>query len=311
MKNAKLEKALGLLKDGLENLFLSDAYRQYLQTMARFHQYSLNNCLLIAMQCPNATLVHGYNAWQKDFNRHVKKGERGIVIFAPMYMKDDEENDTKASEDPKKWVSFKAVSVFDISQTEGDPLPVIGIDSLIGEVDGYQRLEKAILAISPVPICFDDIAGDAKGYYSSNKEQIVIQKDMSQVQTIKTLIHEISHAKLHDVNHMKQENEFIGRHTAEIQAESIAYVVCSHFELDTAEYSFPYIAGWSPEAGTAELIHSLDVIRNTANLIIEDIEKELSFEVKSEGNHNCAINGLKCIRHTGKDDSSYSDRISE
>ncbi len=246
--------------------------------MSKFHQYSVNNCILIAMQRPDATCVAGYNAW-KSLGRFVKKGERGIRILAPCPIKKakagTESKTTHTTGDPEEekeviTTLFRAVTVFDYAQTEGKPLPSIGPDELTGNCDRYDEIMQAITRVCSVPIRFDDIPGGAKGYFSRSNQEIVIQNSMGSAQTIKTALHELSHSILHSKKEMTKD-----RCHAETEAESVAFVVSTHFGLDTSEYSFPYLAGWSSSSEEKEVLESLDTIRKTAGSIIEDLETEL------------------------------------
>ena len=302
----KLNAIMKKLEDGVKDLFTSENYQKYLRTMSKFHHYSFNNTLLIALQRPDATLVAGYGAWQQKFHRQVKKGEKGITILAPVPVKEKADPETVTDHDSadhhggtdhhssvnhqgaeptygdpgaqnteKISLYFRPVSVFDLAQTEGEPLPTIGVDELTGSAEGYPAFMKAMTALSPVPIRFDEIEGGAKGYYHTANKEIVIQKDMSEAQTMKTCVHEVSHAILHDRDHMKAEGLLKDRHTKEVEAESVAFAVCAHFMLDTSDYSFPYIAGWSSSVDMKELKASMDTIRRTAGEMIDGIEVEL------------------------------------
>ncbi len=247
------------LEEGVKALFTSERYTEYLKTMSKFYNYSFNNTVLIALQRPEATLVAGYSAWQKNFHRQVKKGEKGIQIIAPSQRKekelvekfDPETNEPILGPDgqPETEVvehvvsDFRVVRVFDISQTYGEPLPELAIPDLTGQVQNFPLFLQAVKELSPVPIRFGETEGEAKGYYSNKKKEIVVKEDMSESQTIKTLIHEIAHAKLHDREVLEQTGEEKDQRTKEIEAESIAYTVCQYFGLDTSDYSFPYIAG--------------------------------------------------------------------
>ena len=254
----RMKEITDRLETGIQELFDSDRYKAYLTTMAKFHNYSFNNTLLIAMQ--GGQLVAGFNKWKDTFHRTVKKGEKGIKILAPAPYKVkqkmeklDEQGKPILDKDGKPLTeektvqipAFKVVSVFDVSQTEGEPLPSIAVDELSGSVQDYQDFFKALEQTSPVPIGFEDIEGGAHGYFHLLDNRIAIQEGMSQLQTIKTAIHEIAHAKLHaiDPNDPEQTNRPDSR-TREVQAESVAYTVCQHYGLDTSEYSFGYVAGW-------------------------------------------------------------------
>lgn len=275
------------LEKGVEELFTSENYKTYLDTMSKFHTYSFNNTVLIAMQKPDASLVAGYDAWQKNFNRSVKKGEHGIRIIAPVEVKDrrtvgridpktkepvlDENGKQILDEVTVQSTRFRVTTVFDVSQTEGEPLPQIGVNELTGDVADFETFMKAIKEVSPVPIRMDDIESGAKGYYSLDAKEIVIQKGMSEQQTMKTIIHETAHAILHDKDTMKAQGIEKDKLTKEVEAESVAYTVCQHFGIDTSDYSFGYIAGWSSSMEMKELKSSMDTIRKTAAEIIEKV----------------------------------------
>ena len=287
----RVQELTDKLEQGLQDLFNSDSYRNYLTTMSKFHNYSFNNTLLIAMQKPDATLVAGYKAWQKNFERHVNKGEKAIRILAPAPYKIKEERDKidpvtqellldKDGNPQKEEVeitipAFRAVSVFDLSQTDGKPIPELASKELLSDVEGYQDLIRAVEAISPVPIELEEIAGDSKGYYDREAKRIAVQENMSESQTLKTMIHEVAHSKLHSKEVEQDEQMKKDRNTKEVEAESIAYTVCQHFGVDTSDYSFGYIAGWSSGRDTKELRASMDTIRRTASELITGIEEQL------------------------------------
>ena len=290
----KVQEITEKLEQGIKELFESEKYKTYLNTMSKFHNYSFNNTMLIAMQKPDATLVAGFKAWQKNFDRHVKKGEKGIRILAPAPYKIKEEqekldpvtgeimldkNGIPITEEVEiKIPAFRVVPVFDVSQTDGKELPDIGINELSGSVEDYEDFMQALTEVSPVPITYEDIDGHAKGYFHTTDHRIAIQEGMSQSQTVKTAIHEVAHAKLHD----RERNQDIvavldkDRNTKEVEAESVAYTVCQHFGIDTSDYSFGYIAGWSSDRDIKELKSSLDTIRKTASELITGIEDRLA-----------------------------------
>ena len=288
----KVKEITDKLEEGLKELFQSEKYKNYLSTMSKFHNYSFNNTLLIALQRPDATLVAGYQAWQRNFNRHVNKGERGIRILAPAPYKIKEERDKldpvtgevmlnkdgmpQTEEVEVKIPAFRAVSVFDVSQTDGEPIPELEAKELLSTVEGYEDFVKAVTFIAPVPVSFEDIPGDSKGFFSPTEKRIAVQEGMSESQTLKTMVHETAHSMLHD----KDVNKDIlapakDRNTKEVEAESIAYTVCQHFSIDTSDYSFGYIAGWSSGRDMKELKSSLDTIRRTASELITGIEGQL------------------------------------
>ena len=287
----RVQELTDKLEQGLQDLFNSDSYRNYLATMSKFHNYSFNNTLLIAMQKPDATLVAGYKAWQKNFERHVNKGEKAIRILAPAPYKIKEERDKidpvtqellldKDGNPQKEEVeitipAFRAVSVFDVAQTDGKPIPELAAKELLSDVEEYQDMIRAVEAISPVPIELEEIAGDSKGYYDREAKRIAVQENMSESQTLKTMIHEVAHSKLHSKEVEQDEQMKKDRNTKEVEAESIAYTVCQHFGVDTSDYSFGYIAGWSSGRDTKELRASMDTIRRTASELITGIEEQL------------------------------------
>lgn len=284
-----MNSILKSLETGVENIFTGDKYAQYLQTMSKFHRYSFNNTLLIAMQRPDATLVTGYRNWQ-SMGRQVKKGEKGITILAPAPIKRKREQEIldqnnkplldgngkpKTEEVEVIIPRFKPTTVFDISQTDGEPIETLAPEELTEAVADYELFMKAITEVSPVPIRFDEIEGEAKGYYHSVDKEIVIQKGMSDSQTIKTAIHETGHARIHDKDLMAEQGIEKDRLTKEVEAESVAYCVCSAFGVDTSEYSFPYIAGWSSGRDMKELKTSMDTIRKTAGEMIDELSDNL------------------------------------
>ena len=262
------------LEEGVKQVFESDKYREMLQCMSKFHHYSLNNCLLIAMQYPSASLVAGYRTWQKEFDRQVRKGEKGIRILAPCRYKVEKDTADDGDKEIIEITGFRVVSVFAYEQTEGRELPMIGVNELTGDVKNYHKLFNALKDICPVPICSEDIQGGTNGYYDDGANRIAIRSGMSQVQTIKTMIHEISHQRLHSKENMDEE-KLPDRSTKEVEAESIAYTVCSHFGLDTADYTFGYVAGWSSGKETKELKNSLERIRKTADEMITSINQAM------------------------------------
>lgn len=379
-KNAQqVREITDKLEQGIKELFESERFKEYLRTMSKFYNYSFNNTLLIAMQKPEATLVAGYTAWQRNFDRHVMKGEKGIRILAPAPYKTQmemEKIDPKTQKpvldaDGKPVTemvevmrpAFKVVSVFDVSQTEGKELPDIVVDELKGTVENYTAFFEALRQISPVPIGFEDISGGAKGYYHLEDRRIAIQDGMSEIQTVKTAIHEIAHAKLHALDQPEpepkwklvmvseggtthdyrtgfeseadalaaaeaddwryvDENRFEwrlevtedlseiqaqkkGRHTKEVEAESVAYTVCQRYGIETSDYSFGYIAGWSSDKETKELKGSLETIRKSAAEMIEGIDEKLKVllaekeaEVECEAEYPPRDEGIPVYRQT-------------
>ena len=284
-----MDSIMQSLESGVEELFTSNRYQEFLKTMAKFHNYSFNNTMLIAMQRPDATLVTSYKNWQ-SMGRQVMKGEKGITIIAPApYKKMKEKEVLDENQRPimgtdgkpkteKVEVTvphFKAVTVFDIAQTSGEPIQTLAPELLTAAVQDFDSFMQAIQKISPVPIRFDEIDGNANGYYHNADKEIVIKKGLSESQTLKTAIHETVHAKLHDNEIMESLGVEKDRLTKEVEAESVAYCVCSSFGLDTSDYSFPYIAGWSSSREMKEMKASMDVIRKTAGEMIDQLTEEL------------------------------------
>ena len=279
------------LEQGVKEIFTSERYTEYLNTMSKFHNYSFNNTLLITMQKPEATLVAGYQAWQKKFNRHVKRGEKGIQIIAPAPIREKQEiekidpvtkepvigDDGQPETEIVEMVipRFRVTTVFDVSQTEGEPIAELKVPELTGSVQFYDTFMQALQNISPVPIRMMNVEGEAKGYYHQTEKYIAIKEDMSNVQTMKTGVHEVSHALLHDREVMDAEGVLKDQTTKEVEAESIAYIVCNHFGLDTSEYSFTYIASWCESRDMKALKASMDTIRKTSAEIIGNIEEQM------------------------------------
>ena len=288
---SKMDTIMNSLERGVHEIFTSEKYHIYLNTMSKFHNYSFNNTLLIAMQRPDATLVAGYQTWKKKFNRQVQRGEKGIKIIAPAPIKekrrvekvDEETQEIVIGDDGQPETEiveritprFRVTTVFDVSQTEGEPLPTLGTTELEGNVVIYEDFMKGLEELSPVPFRFEDIGNGAKGYYSNSEKYIAIQRDMSNAQTMKTAVHETAHAILHDRDIMQENGVSKDRTTKEVEAESVAYVVCSHFGLDTSEYSFGYIASWSSGKEMSELRNSMDTIRTSSSQLITDITDRL------------------------------------
>ena len=279
------------LEQGVKEIFTSERYTEYLNTMSKFHNYSFNNTLLITMQKPEATLVAGYQAWQKKFNRHVKRGEKGIQIIAPTPVREKQEIE-KIDPDTQEPIigedgqpeteivemiipRFRVATVFDVSQTEGEPIAELEVPELTGSVQFYDTFMQALQSVSPVPIRMMNVEGDAKGYYHQTEKYIAIKEAMSNVQTMKTGVHEVSHALLHDREVMDAEGVLKDQTTKEVEAESIAYIVCNHFGLDTSEYSFTYIASWCESRDMKALKASMDTIRKTSSEVVENIEAQM------------------------------------
>ena len=284
-----MDSIMQSLESGVEELFTSNRYQEFLKTMAKFHNYSFNNTMLIAMQRPDATLVTSYKNWQ-SMGRQVMKGEKGITIIAPAPYKKMKEKEVldenqrpimgtdgkpKTEQVEVTVPHFKAVTVFDIAQTSGEPIQTLAPELLTAAVQDFDSFMQAIQKISPVPIRFDEIDGNANGYYHNADKEIVIKKGLSESQTLKTAIHETAHAKLHDREIMESLGVEKDRLTKEVEAESVAYCVCSSFGLDTSDYSFPYIAGWSSSREMKEMKASMDVIRKTAGEMIDQLTEEL------------------------------------
>jgi antirestriction protein ArdC len=286
----RIKEITDKLEQGIKDVFDSENYKNYLKVLSKFHRYSLNNTLLIAIQKPEATWVAGFKSWKNDFGRQVRKGERGIKIFAPCPYKIKKEMD-KIDPLTQKLVygsdgnpirveievtipAFKVVSVFDVSQTDGKELPSIEIDELTGSINHYGEFITALERASPAPILYEAIETDAKGYYNLKDKRIVINTGMSELQTMKTVIHEIAHAKLHDIDITAPRKEWtlIDKNTREVQAESVAYTVCQYYGLDTSEYSFVYVATWSKGREMSELKASLEVIHTAACELINKID---------------------------------------
>ena len=303
----KMKEITDRLEQGITELFDSERYKEYLKVMSRFHNYSFNNTLLIAMQKPDASLVAGFTAWKNNFQRNVIKGEKGIKIIAPSPFKVKQQTekidphtrkpvmgkDGKPAMEEKEVTipAYKVVSVFDVSQTEGKELPDIAVDELTGDVERYKDFFTALEKTSPVPIGFEKIIGGAHGYYHLEDKRIAIDEGMSELQTLKTAIHEIAHAKLHDIdlNAPKDEQQpRVDRRTREVEAESVAYTVCQHYGLDTSDYSFGYVAGWSSGRELAELKGSLETIRSTAAEIINSIDEHIAQIQKEQDKEQAA-----------------------
>ena len=291
----KMKEITDRLEQGIQDLFESDRFKEYLQVMSTFHDYSFNNTLLIAMQKPDATFVAGYTSWQQKYGRQVVSHAKSIKVIAPSPYKVKKEVDKIDPKTQKPVIgkdgkpvkeetevtvpAFKVVSVFDVSQTEGKELPTIGVDELTGDVAQYADFFKATEQASPAPVGFEKIESGAKGYYSQTEKRIAINESMSELQNLKTLIHEIAHAKLHDIDlnaPAEKQADRPDRRTREVQAESIAYAVCQHYGLDTSDYSFAYVAKWSSGRELAELKASLKTIRDTAAGLIADIDKNFA-----------------------------------
>ena len=302
----KLKEITDRLEQGITELFDSERYKEYLRVMSKFHNYSFNNTLLIAMQKPDASLVAGFSAWKNNFERNVMKGQKGIKIIAPSPFKVKQEmqkidphtqkpvigKDGKPVTEEKEITipAYKVVTVFDVSQTEGKELPDIAVDELTGDVDRYKDFFAALEKTSPVPIAFEKIEGGSHGYYHLADKRIALNEGMSELQTLKTAIHEIAHAKLHDIdlNAPKDGQPRVDRNTREVEAESVAYTVCQHYGLDTSDYSFGYVAGWSSGRELSELKSSLETIRSAAAEIINSIDANFAELQKAQDKEQTA-----------------------
>ena len=302
----KLKEITDRLEQGIAELFDSERYKEYLKVMSKFHNYSFRNTVLIAMQKPDASLLAGFSAWKNNFERNVMRGQKGIKIIAPSPYKIKQEmqkidphtqkpiigKDGKPVTEEKEVTipAYKVVSVFDVSQTEGKELPDIAVDELTGDVDRYKDFFAALEKTSPVPIAFENIEGGSHGYYHLEDKRIAINEGMSELQTLKTAIHEIAHAKLHDIdlNAPKDEQPRVDRRTREVEAESVAYTVCQHYGLDTSDYSFGYVAGWSSGRELSELKSSLETIRSAAAEIINSIDANFAELQKAQDKEQTA-----------------------
>ena len=331
-KNSKdrLREITDSIEQGIKDLFESDKYRQYLRTMSRFHRYSVNNTLLIAMQRPDATHIAGFSNWRNQFGRHVRKGEKGIQIIAPTpYKKKIDavkvDPDTKApildqngnavmEEIEIKIPMFRVVSVFDVSQTEGRPLPEI-VSDLTGDVQQYDIFMEALYRSSPVPVSIESIAPTTDGYFSLTEQSITIRAGMSEVQTVCATVHEIAHAKLHNYgiannqSEQSEETQKKDQRTKEVEAESIAYAVCQYYGIETSENSFGYIAGWSKGKDLEELRASLETINQTASELITDIDRYFMQLCEERGTEIPVENALKNVELSLEDDYDMIDGI--
>lgn len=277
-------------EDGIKDFLDSEPYKIFLKTMSQFHTYSLNNLILIVSQMPHATKVAGYKTWKNTFNRQVNRGAKSIKIIGGRPYKKTVEALENGKKEKKtiEGVSFFPVSVFDISQTSGDPLPQL-TKELSGDVEGYAKLFAALKQTSKFPVVFEELSNGVKGYCSLKDEKIAIKKGMSQSQTIKTLIHEMTHSELHGQESFRETT----RQTKEVEAESCAYVVCDHFGIDTRDYSFPYLAAWSSEKELPELKQSFDRILKEADSLIQKVDHHLELiqkEMTQEKTNDLGLN---------------------
>ena len=289
----KVKELLDKLEAGVKDVFESEQYKTYLKAMSKFHNYSFGNVMLILLQCPNASLVAGFHKWKKDFGRNVKKGEHGIMILAPCPQKKFIDREVEKPDGTKEMESvlvvrqrFKVAYVFDVSQTEGRELPSYGVDKLTGDVQHYEEIYNAIVAVSPVPVIFRDKQDSSEGCYNHKEQKIYINEGLSQIQTVSVMIHETAHAILHALP--VENGEIVGKHekdrrTREVEAESVAYIVCQHFGIETGDSSFAYVTSWSKNKELPELKASLECISKTASKMIEDItEKCPSLNISRE-----------------------------
>lgn len=280
-------KIIKQLEEGVTKLYESERYKEYLRTMSKFYNYSAPNCVLILNQCPEASYVAGYKTWQTNFERKVKKGETGIQILAPVKKQKeilvprvDKSTGTPVLNEYGKQIqdretirttSFRVTHVYDISQTEGKELPTI-VTQLTNDVTNFDSVVDALRDASPVPIDFEPL-NKANGYYSHTKKCIVVKDSLPEEQKIKTIIHEMAHATMHDSERNKSLPD---SRTREVQAESVAYIVCQHFGVDSSDYSFGYIGAWSSDKDMKELKSSLTQIQKTSNYLISNIEMQLT-----------------------------------
>ena len=295
----KVKEITDRLEEGLKELFEGEKYKSYLNTMSKFHNYSANNIQLIEMQCPDATYVAGYKAWQKNFERHVNRGERGIRILAPSpyKIKEEQEKIDPVTNEPVldrdgmpvveeveiKIPAFRVVTVFDYSQTDGKELPGLGVSELHGDVERYRDFMEALARVSPVPIRYEGMEGDRKGYFIDLNHPIAIKEGMGEAQTAKTGVHEVAHAKLH-AKEVEQETGIAkDRETKEVEAESIAYTVCAYFGIETSANSFGYVATWSKDKDLKAFKDSLDTIRKTSSELISGVEQQFKEICKERG----------------------------
>ena len=301
-RKKEMDQMAEKLEAGVKDVFQGENYKAYLDFCAKMPRYSVNNQILIMMQKPDATMCQSFTGW-KEMGRFVKKGEKGIRVMAPAPYKMEREQDKIGADgkpvldqdgEPVKEVveikvnAFKPVSTFDISQTDGEPVPRLGVDELTGSVEGYATLMEAIKQASPVPISFESIASGAKGYFHVEENRIAIQEGMSEAQTVKTALHEASHATLHNKEAQSRDSDKKSRNQKECEAESVAYVVCQHYGIDTAEYSFPYVAGWSSDKEVPELKSSLDTIRRAAADLIVKIDEKVAELTQSKDKNQFA-----------------------
>lgn len=264
----KIDEITKKLEAGVKEVFSSERYEKYLQTMSKFRNYSANNCLLIMMQNPEAQLVAGFNDWKNKFKRNVIKGQKAMYVIAPVPHKYKKVDERTGEEKEMQWLGYRAVPVFDVSQTEGEALPTIPVTKLSGTVEEYSALIEKLERLAPAGITYEEIETGANGYFKRDDNTIHIDSRMSEQQTVKTIIHEVAHSILHSETGTQKDAD---KRTKEVQAESVAYTVCNYLGIDTSDYSFGYIAGWSKDKTASELTESLKQIKTTADYMIEEI----------------------------------------
>ena len=266
---AKAQAALDRLDAGIHKVYSSDRWEQWLQSLSKFYDYSLGNTILISMQMPTATHVASFRSWKRDFNRYVKKGERGIEILVPMLVKDRDEEEQ--DEERRRLVGFRVGHVFDVSQTDGEPLPTL-VDEVAGGVERYAAVMEAVRAVSAYPVeLVADLPEGTKGYFRRG-ELIAIREGMGEGQTVKTALHELAHSRLHDGDPEGMPD----RAMREVQAESVAYAVSAALGLDTSGYSFGYVASWAVGRTDEEMRACLQVVRDAAKSMVEDLQAAMA-----------------------------------
>ena len=274
--NKYMEKLSDMLEQGLEVYATSEKYRDFLKTMSKFHSYSAQNCMLILAQRPNASFIAGYDSWKRNFNRYVMRDSHAIMIKSPCKYNVTDENGNE-----EERLGFKASYVFDINDTaqiQGKPVVQIGVENLSGSVQNYSDMLLCLTTCADIPITYEKIKGKANGCYTENDgaPKIIIDSSLSEIQTIKTLIHEIAHSRLHSSKHTEKSEKKKTRDQRELEAESVAFIVCSYFNLDTSDYSFPYILSWSAEKFREILKDSMSDIQKVSSYIIEKTTESMS-----------------------------------
>ena len=267
----RAQKALDRLGEGVRAVYDSERWESWLRSLSRFHDYSLGNTILIAMQMPNATHVASFRSWKRDFNRYVRKGEKGIEILVPMLVKDGDEDDTDVER--RRLVGFRVGHVFDVSQTDGEPLPTL-VDEVAGDVERYAAILDAVRIVSAYPVEFvGDLPEGTNGFFRRG-ELVAIREGMTEGQTVKTALHELAHSRLHDGDPMAQ--GMPDRAMREVQAESVAYAVSAALGLDTSGYSFGYVASWAVGKTDEEMHQCLQVVRDAAKAMVEDLQAAMA-----------------------------------